>query len=65
MQTLSEGGDHVALDADRCTGCGVCVSTCPSGDLTLERRSDREPTRIPVDMRAAWREAVALQELNH
>ena len=62
MEALSEDGDRVALDADRCIGCGLCVSTCPSGALTLERRADRAHVQVPVDMRAAWREAVALQE---
>ena len=59
MQALSEDGDRVAFNADRCIGCGLCVSTCPSGALTLERKPGIE--YVPVDMRAAWQEAVAMQ----
>ncbi len=35
MQAIAEGGDRVTVNTDRCMGCGLCVSTCPSGALTL------------------------------
>jgi len=31
----------------RCTGCGVCVLTCPIGALGLVRRPDDEVMQIP------------------
>ena len=56
MGALSPDGDRVAYDADRCIGCGLCVSTCPSGALTLERKPGAAPARLPPDLSTAWRE---------
>jgi ferredoxin len=39
---LSDNGDRVVVDENRCMGCGVCTVTCPSGALKLERL-EREP----------------------
>jgi len=55
MQALTEEVDRVALNTDRCIGCGLCVSTCPSGALSLVRKPDGERTQIPVTMDATWR----------
>ena len=65
MQALAEEGDRVALNTDRCIGCGLCVSTCPSGALTLVRTPDREPTQIPVNMDATWRTISQAQAAMH
>jgi MinD superfamily P-loop ATPase len=27
-------GDSLTIDKKRCTGCGLCVSVCPTGALT-------------------------------
>jgi len=55
MQALAEEGDRVTLNTDRCIGCGLCVSTCPSGALTLVRKPDSERTQTPLTMNATWR----------
>ena len=61
MQALAVEGDRVALNTDRCIGCGLCVSTCPSGTWSgrcarrtcrpvpgaLSRPSARHPVRDP------------------
>jgi len=51
MQALSEDGNHVTLNSDRCIGCGLCVTTCPSGALRLVRKpgSDLLPTPDSID----------------
>jgi Pyruvate/2-oxoacid:ferredoxin oxidoreductase delta subunit len=55
MQALAEDGDRLVLHTDRCIGCGLCVSTCPSGALTLVRKPDSERTQLPINMDATWR----------
>jgi electron transport complex protein RnfB len=55
MQAFAEDGDCVALDADRCIGCGLCVSTCPSGALTLVRKPHSEWAQPPSTFEATWR----------
>ena len=56
MEALRAEDDRVALDADRCIGCGLCVSTCPSGALTLQRKPGSREVRLPPDLSTAWRE---------
>ena len=47
MEALSIEDEHAVLDADRCIGCGLCVSTCPSGALTLERKPQEAQPEVP------------------
>ncbi len=42
-------GEPVALNLDRCIGCGLCVSTCPTKSLKLARKSPEAQTPIPPD----------------
>ncbi len=32
----------IVIDADNCTGCGLCVRDCPAGALKLEKTSRDE-----------------------
>ena len=54
MQALTEDIGRVAFNADRCIGCGLCVSTCPSGALSLERKPESKLTKIPATIDATW-----------
>ena len=35
------------VNLDRCIGCGLCVSTCPSEALMLVRKSEDERPSVP------------------
>ncbi|OQX09548.1 MAG: hypothetical protein BWK80_46790 [Desulfobacteraceae bacterium IS3] len=49
-ETLPDGRTPQAiLDAARCIGCGLCVSTCPTKSLKLVRKPGPQP-EIPSDL---------------
>jgi electron transport complex protein RnfB len=49
MEAITIGSNDVAvIDRDRCIGCGLCVTTCPSEALSLKQKSDAE-IRVPPE----------------
>ena len=49
MKAMTINQDEKAVfNKARCFGCGLCVTTCPSGALILERKPDDRLT-IPQD----------------
>ena len=38
MEALSLVNDVATVDYDRCIGCGVCVSKCPSSAIELKKK---------------------------
>jgi electron transport complex protein RnfB len=55
MHAFMVQDDRVMHDPDRCIGCGLCVSTCPSGALTLHRKPDTKLSEPPSTMQDTWR----------
>lgn len=47
MEAITLVDGTISLNQSRCIGCGLCVSTCPSGALSLGRKA--EPPAIPKD----------------
>jgi NAD-dependent dihydropyrimidine dehydrogenase PreA subunit len=46
---IEEDGAYSVL-AKRCIGCGVCVSTCPSGSISLQRKLEAEHAKPAKNM---------------
>jgi Fe-S-cluster-containing hydrogenase component 2 len=54
MEALSLEDEQVVLNSDRCIGCGLCVSTCPTDSLILMRKSERK--HVPLNFETTWKE---------
>jgi Fe-S-cluster-containing hydrogenase component 2 len=50
MEALSLDGGRVIVDMNRCIGCGLCVSTCPTGSLVLVPKPAAEQPDVPLTM---------------
>ena len=44
---IEEAGDTYNIIPDRCIGCGLCISTCPVGAVTLVHRGQGESEAPP------------------
>jgi len=44
----------IVIDADKCTGCGLCVRDCPADALRLEKKSRDEFRLIHYPARCAY-----------
>jgi Fe-S-cluster-containing hydrogenase component 2 len=47
MEALRLEAEKVVLNLDRCIGCGLCVSTCPTDSLTMVRKPESEQPNVP------------------
>jgi NAD-dependent dihydropyrimidine dehydrogenase PreA subunit len=61
MGALAENGECVVLNDDRCIGCGLCVTTCPSEALTLERKPEKTILPVPDTFEKTWQEIYKAQ----
>ena len=50
MEALHLNNKKAALDLNRCIGCGLCVTTCPTHSLSLVRKPKRKQPYVPKDM---------------
>jgi len=54
MEAITEAEDGVAVDLGRCIGCALCVTTCPDGALTLQRKPPDAQPRVPASQARAY-----------
>jgi len=50
MEAILEDDGEYRVIADRCIGCGVCTSTCPTEAITLIRRPEDEQDSPPTSL---------------
>ncbi|MBU2549214.1 MAG: 4Fe-4S binding protein [Proteobacteria bacterium] len=55
VRAIEEGEDAYRVLAERCIGCGLCTTTCPTEAITL-RPKPPESIRVPPRDEAAWNE---------
>ena len=65
MDALAEDGDCVSFNTERCIGCGLCVTTCPNGALTLTRKSHDLHIQTPDTFEGTWRIISQAQSESH
>ncbi len=50
MEAIEAASEAYEVNRERCIGCGVCVVTCPSGALSLQRKSEDEIDVPPANI---------------
>jgi len=50
MEAIHLDNKKSVLDLNRCIGCGLCVSTCPSDSLSLVRKPKAKQPYVPKDL---------------
>ena len=50
MDALSLNYKKTLLNPDRCIGCDLCVRTCSTGSLTLQRKPEQEQSYVPANL---------------
>ena len=50
MDAFSIDNKKAVLDLNRCIGCGLCVSTCPTHSLSLTRKPKMKQPYVPKDV---------------
>ena len=60
VAAIEEGEDTYKVIKEKCIGCGLCISTCPTEAIRLIRK-EAEEMILPVKNEEAWMEERARQ----
>ena len=50
MDAIQFVDEKASIDMDRCIGCGLCVSTCPTDAMSLARKPGYDQPDVPKDL---------------
>lgn len=53
VMSLIRNDEKASVDTDRCLGCGLCVSTCPTDSMTLARKPEYDQPEVSSDFTGA------------
>ena len=54
MDAITANEPIVSVNKDRCIGCGLCVSSCPTNALTLKRKTEEDIPQISETFLEHW-----------
>jgi len=61
VNAIEEGEDAYRVVPESCIGCGLCVSTCPSGAIELVRKEEKDCIAPPFNEDAWYEERARLR----
>jgi ferredoxin len=50
MEAVYLDDSKAVLNLNRCIGCGLCVSTCPTNSISLVRKPEGEQPYVPENV---------------